>query len=78
MEDFLEIWEENLLVKKEVNSEQNLFNVDNTFFVPTKNDDLQELLNTKKNPITGIKQTLNVKYRLFNRYVGFLFSVGYT
>lgn len=78
LEDFLELWEETLLIKKEINSEQNLLNVENTFFVPTKNDDLQQLLNTKKNPIKGIKQTLDVKYRLFNRYVGFLFSVGYT
>tara|TARA_B110001452_G_scaffold120668_1_gene100157 strand:- start:2646 stop:4247 length:1602 start_codon:yes stop_codon:yes gene_type:complete len=38
----------------------------------------EELANAKNNPLLRITETLDLKYRLFKHYIGFLFSVGYT
>lgn len=81
LEDFLDSWEEKLLMDPNEETSKTIFNAENTFFVPSKAivDDLKAEANlTKKAPLQGVTQTLNLRYRLFKRYIGFLFSVGYT
>ena len=57
-----------------------IFSAKKTFFVPSKlvRDELANSSKNQQNYIQEVGQTLNLKYRLFKRYVGFLFSVGYS
>ena len=49
------------------------------FFIPSTfvSNELPTITGQQKQLFLEVKQTLNLKYRLFKRYVGFLFSVGY-
>lgn len=79
LEDFLESWEEKLLTDLKGGNTQTLFDADKTFFIPSTviSNELSAFSEQQKTPFLEIKQTLNLKYRLFKRYIGFLFSVGY-
>ena len=79
LEDFLESWEENLLTDLTGKSVQTIFDANKTFFIPSTfvSNELPTITGQEKQLFLEVKQTLNLKYRLFKRYVGFLFSVGY-
>ena len=80
LEDFLESWEEKLLSNLKDAETPTIFSAKKTFFVPSKlvRDELANSSKNQQNYIQEVGQTLNLKYRLFKRYVGFLFSVGYS
>ena len=79
LEDFLETWEEKLLLDLTDKPLKTIFDAENTFFVPstTKNEELTSNLAAKKSLFRKINQTVDLKYRLFKQYLGFFFSVGY-
>ena len=98
-EDFLELWEEQLLTNSKNESDKTTFDVKNTFFIPSKklnqevtNDPSwqvikgynvnttgnMEYITDDENSLETFTQTVNLRFRLFKRYLGFLFSVGYT
>lgn len=79
LEDFLESWEENLLTDLSGKSVQTIFDANKIFFIPSTfvSNELPTITGQQKQLFLEVKQTLNLKYRLFKRYVGFLFSVGY-
>lgn len=80
LEDFLESWEEKLLSDLKETGRPTIFDADKTFFVPSKlvSEELATSSKNQQNYIQEVGQTINLKYRLFKRYVGFLFSVGYS
>jgi hypothetical protein len=98
-EDFLELWEEQLLTNSKNESDKTTFDAKNTFFIPSKklnqevtNDPSwqvikgynvnttgnMEYITDDENSLETFTETVNLRFRLFKRYLGFLFSVGYT
>jgi len=78
LEDFLEDWEEKLLNNFNGQDGNAILNAKETFFVPDINvEEFDSLTKGKTEILKVAKETLGLRYRLFKRYVGFLFSVGY-
>ena len=81
LEDFLEDWEENIYsnsLTKET-SEKSELNFKNSHFVTTS-ENFHNLVKLKENspnsPLKDFKQTLDLKIRVFNKFVGIFFSVS--
>jgi hypothetical protein len=79
LEDFLESWEEKILLDLNGKTLKTIFDAENTFFIPTKDKsaDFSTTFTNKKSLLRKVNQTVDLKYRLFKRYLGFFFSVGY-
>ena len=80
LEDFLESCEEKIVADLKGNPAQTLFDAEKTFFIPSKivKNELSTITEQKQTPFLSLKQTLDLKCRLFKRYAGFFFSVSYT
>jgi len=85
LEDFLELWEENIQSKLVLDTKgktNNILNCDQTYFIPSSKTklQLQEFLATGNQNITPVKkfqQTTTVKFRKFKSFLGIFFGVGY-
>lgn len=85
LEDFLELWEENIQSKLALDNKdkkKNMLVCKQTYFIPasTTKSQLQEFLATGQQnitPIKKIKQTTTVKFRKFKSFLGIFFGVGY-
>ena len=77
LEDFLEQLEENVQLTSEKQENKILKDATKTFFVPHLGLEDDQTQPIKSNIFEMATQSLNLRYKIFKRYVGFLFSAGY-
>jgi hypothetical protein len=86
LEDFLELWEENIqskLILDTKDNQKSILDCEQTYFIPasTTKSQLQEYLATGQQNITLLKkfnQTTTVKFKKFKSFLGIFFGVGYS
>ena len=80
LEDFLELWEENIVNKQIDNPQNNIFQAKDTVFIPsrTAQNELKQFPRpegmSKEQIQQKVKNNLSLKYRTLQNFVGFFFS----
>jgi len=84
LEDFIELWEEKILLDKDNSSSKTIFNAKETLFIPPEFNyrEAQNFFESNdSNSVTRVTKqilkTISVKSKVFTSFVGILFSVGY-